>query len=586
MENNDNNRTPKHGYPTKRIRPNRLSRTGRGDTQKASPDAEALPDGQRQASGRSKYTHARVKQAKKGEKKQGEKKQRGIAAIVNKWFDRVMGAMRSDGLSEAEAEYAPHRTTRDFLWNSLGSAAWALVFPVVTIVSTQLVGVDQAGMISMAFVVGILLMFIGNYGVRTYQVSDIDSEYSFRDYQAMRWITCILMLAVGWIWCFAKGYSSEMFNISMGIILYKLVDALADVYEGRLQQVDKLYLAGISQTLRSVLALVAFCIALFLTRNGVIAAFAMAIVAAATFIVLTWPLTLMEAPPSKGFSMSGLVGLLKVCTPLFVAIFMFNLIENMPKFVMEGMLPYDNQLYYNAIYFPAQMILIIAQLIYKPLLLRMAGVWQDASKRIKFDLIMLGLIAAIALITVVACIIMRWIGVPILSFLYGVDFSSYRGLLLLMLVTGGIVAAVDFLYQVITIMRRQKDVTVLYVIAFGFSLFIPYLLIRYAQLEGAVLSYVIIEAILFVLLVWEYFRIRFEMSRSGKAANLNSDSGSHDASEHEHINFIDLIDPGDAEIDAHATSEVVEEPRKMRPSEKRAERERREEIIRKRTHRE
>ncbi|MCI9129731.1 MAG: lipopolysaccharide biosynthesis protein [Eggerthellaceae bacterium] len=519
-----------------------------------------------------------------------EHKQNFIARMANQWFDRVMGAMRGDGLSAAEAAYAPHRTTRDFIFNTAGAASWAMVFPVVTMVSTQLVGVEQAGMISMAFVVALLLMFIGNFGVRTYQVSDMDEHHSFKDYQVNRWITCLAMVLVGWIYCSCRGYASEMFQISMAVIAYRCVDALADVYEGRLQQVDKLYLAGISQTIRSLLALVVFCIVLALSRNSVAACTAMFIAALATFIVITWPLTLLETPRSRGFSMRSLMELFKMCAPLFVAIFLFNVIENMPKLVMEGMLPYDNQLYYNALYFPAQMILIAAQLVYKPLLLRMAGVWQDASKRLKFDLILGGIVLVIVAITAITWLIMAWVGVPVMSFLYGIDFEEYRSLLYLMLVTGGITALIDFLYQVITIMRRQKDVTVLYCISFFFSLFIPILLIGYTELEGAILSYLIIESILCVLLVWEYFRIRqglsSERKRGGSASGNASADDASDPGEHARTTFIPLIDPADPEIseaEGYEGAVEEEEPRPLRPSEKRAIREHREEVMRRRT---
>jgi hypothetical protein len=213
-----------------------------------------------------------------------------------------------------------------------------------------------------------------------------------------------------------------------------------------------------------------------------------------------------------------------MCAPLFVAIFFFNVVENMPKFAMEAQLTYDNQLYYNALYFPAQMILISAQLVYKPLLLRMAGVWQDTAKRMKFDLLLLGLLAVIVAITAIVALIMAGIGVPVLSFLYGVDFEPYRSLMFIMLITGGLQAAIDFLYQAITIMRRQKDVTVLFVMTFIFSLFIPILLVGYAGLEGAVLSYLFIEAILFILLGWEYFKIRMEAVRSAKSARATQNT--------------------------------------------------------------
>ena len=73
------------------------------------------------------------------------RKQNWITRQVNQWFDRVVGAMKGDGLAEQEAIYGSHQTTRDFLWNSIGTACWSFVFPVVTMVSTQLVGVEQAG---------------------------------------------------------------------------------------------------------------------------------------------------------------------------------------------------------------------------------------------------------------------------------------------------------------------------------------------------------------------------------------------------------------------------------------------------------
>ena len=435
-----------------------------------------------------------------------------IARAANRWFDRVMGGIADGGLSEQEEQYAPHRTKRDFIWNSIGVGAWGMVFPILTMIATQLVGVEQAGMFSMAFVTGSLLMIIANFGVRTYQISDVEETHSFADYQVNRWITCVLMVVIGLIYCGIRGYETEMFYISLGVYLYRMVDGLADVYEGRLQQVDKLYLAGISQAIRSVLALVAFAVLLLVTRNMVVASFAMALAAAASFVVVTYPLTLLETPKSRKISFGSVASLFKNTAPLFLALFLYALIDNMPKFVMEGALSYDNQLYFNALYFPAQGILITSQLVYKPLLVRMAGVWQDQSAHRKFDLIMVGILAVIVVITLANVAVMAWIGVPVMSFLYGVDFEPYRGLMFIMLAAGGVTAAIDFLYQTITVMRRQKDVTTLYLVTFGFSLFVPILLVMFTGLPGAILSYLIVMTLLFVLLVWEYLRIRRDLA--------------------------------------------------------------------------
>ena len=443
-----------------------------------------------------------------------------VTRKVEAWCSRVLGAVSGDGLAEQEAEYASGRTTRDYVWNTVGVGLWGMVFPVLTIVVTQLAGAEQAGMFSLAFVTALLLMFVGNYGVRNFQASDLDEEYSFADYQANRVLTVVIMLVAGITYCKFRGYTDQMWLMSLGVYLYKAIDALADVYEGRLQQVDKLYLAGISQAFRSAAALIGFSLALLITRNVGVSSIVMAVIAALTFVVFTFPLAQLETPKSRRASAKRVIALLKQCFPLFVALFMYNLIDNMPKFVMEGALSYDNQLYYNALYFPAHAILLTSGFIYKPMLLKMANAWADPSKRKKFDLIIVVMFVIIVGITVVVAGAMSWFGLAIMSFLYGIDFEQYRGLCFVMLAAGGVTAGIEFLYQVITVLRRQRAVTKLYLITFGFSLFVPVLLVNFTGLPGAVIGYLIVMCILLVLLVSEYASIRMDLHRklTGKAA--------------------------------------------------------------------
>lgn len=443
-----------------------------------------------------------------------------VTRKVEAWCSRVLGAVSGDGLAEQEAEYASGRTTRDYVWNTVGVGLWGMVFPVLTIVVTQLAGAEQAGMFSLAFVTALLLMFVGNYGVRNFQASDLDEEYSFADYQANRVLTVVIMLVAGITYCKFRGYTDQMWLMSLGVYLYKAIDALADVYEGRLQQVDKLYLAGISQAFRSAAALIGFSLALLITRNVGVSSIVMAVIAALTFVVLTFPLAQLETPKSRSANAKRVIALLKQCFPLFVALFMYNLIDNMPKFVMEGALSYDNQLYYNALYFPAHAILLTSGFIYKPMLLKMANAWADPSKRKKFDLIIIVMFVIIVGITVVVAGAMNWFGLAIMSFLYGIDFEQYRGLCFVMLAAGGVTAGIEFLYQVITVLRRQRAVTKLYLITFGFSLFVPVLLVNFTGLPGAVIGYLIVMCILLVLLVSEYASIRMDLHRklTGKAA--------------------------------------------------------------------
>ncbi|MDO4596285.1 MAG: lipopolysaccharide biosynthesis protein [Coriobacteriaceae bacterium] len=483
----------------------------RGDIVVGSPSSRKCDPAERPA--QTVYRGAKPQRRAQRERRRPDRQQTFVARIVDEWWSRLLQSVFEGSLSEQEAEYESHSTKRDYIWNTVGIGVWGMVFPLLTVVTTQLVGAEQAGMFSMAFVTGTLIMIASNYGVRTFQVSDIDETSSFASYRVNRWITGIAALLLGVLWCAVRGYDTFMATVSMGVFVYKFVDGVADVYEGRLQQADKLYLAGISQAIRSVAVAAGFSAALFLTRSLSLAAIVMSAVAVASLVLLTAPLALLETEKSRRASAHEVLELLRHCFPLFAALFLFNLIESMPKFVMEGMLPYENQLYFNALYFPAQGILLAIGFVYKPQLLRLASIWANPRKRKKFDLVVIAVMAVIVLITGFTAVFMGWLGIPIMSFMYGLDFERFRSAAFLMIAAGGITAAIDFLYAIITVLRRQQDVMKLYLVSFAASVVAPVVLVALMGLTGAVISYLAVMALLLVLLVLEYVRVRREIAR-------------------------------------------------------------------------
>ena len=444
---------------------------------------------------------------------EGDRQPGPLARAVNEWWNRLISAVFGGKLSEQTEQYLAHQTKRDYVCNTIGQAAWGMLFPLLTMVSTWLVGAEQAGVFSMAFTVATLLLFLANYGVRTYQVSDLDETHSFLDYQVNRIATCALMILVGWAWCQFRGYDAQMFSVCMGALVFRAVDGLADVYEGRLQQADKLYLAGISQAVRCVLGLAAFSVVLLVTRNLAWASWGLAVGGVASLLLLSLPIAWFETDRSQPASVRGVRELFVQCFPLFLALFLYNLIDSVPKFAMEGTLSYDNQLYYNAMYFPAHAILMAAGFIYKPQLVRLARIWDDPEKHRRFDLLVLAMMGVIALITGATALVMGTVGIPLMGIMYGIDFEQFRSLAYVMVATGGVCACIDFLYQIITVLRAQEQVSRLYLIAIAFAVPVAMLLVNFAGLSGAVVSSLVSMAILLVLLVTEYFAIRRRMSR-------------------------------------------------------------------------
>lgn len=433
-----------------------------------------------------------------------------VVRLAEQWWDRLISAVFSGTLADQTARYAAHRTKRDYLFNSIGLGLWGVLFPLLTMIASQLVGTEQAGMFSMAFVYANLIQFVGMYGVRTYQVSDVDEMDSFGAYQLQRLLSCLLMMGVGYLFCRVRGYSGEMLGICIGTFAFRTFDAFADVYEGRLQQMDKLWLAGISQGLRCALGVIGFTLALVITRDVAIASTVMAVVALASLLMVSIPLAYFETPRSRSWELLEIREIFAECFPTFLATFLFSLIETVPKFAMEGALPYDDQLFFNAIYFPAQAIAMALGLVYKPQLVRLANIWADPNHRRRFDLVVIAISGVGVGICAIVFVFNMLFGVPILTVLYGADFAPYKTNLLMMVVAGGMTAVVDFLYQTITVLRRQEVATRIYLLTFGIATVLALVLVNTIGFAGAVWTYLLSMATLFVLLIAQYIVLRIK----------------------------------------------------------------------------
>ena len=81
-----------------------------------------------------------------------------------------------------------------YLWNAINAGLSAALCPVILMVMSRTNGVYDAGVFSIAFAVGALMVFVGQYGLRRFQSSDIHEKYTFREYHGMRFITCGAML--------------------------------------------------------------------------------------------------------------------------------------------------------------------------------------------------------------------------------------------------------------------------------------------------------------------------------------------------------------------------------------------------------
>ena len=131
-----------------------------------------------------------------------------------------------------------------FIWNLIGSTLNSFQSIIMLVFITRITNLIDAGIFSIAYTNSILLLNIGKFGMRNFQVSDITEEFNFFEYKFSRYLTTATMLIVSIIYIFftylTHNYSINKVLITFILCVYKSTDSIEDVYHGLYQKKGRL----------------------------------------------------------------------------------------------------------------------------------------------------------------------------------------------------------------------------------------------------------------------------------------------------------------------------------------------------------
>lgn len=389
-----------------------------------------------------------------------------------------------------------------YLWNLIGSGLNAIQSVIMLILITRACGLTDAGIFSIAYANAMLLQNISKYGMRNFQVSDIDSFFSFKDYKTSRIITSLAMIFISLIYVLIvsgkNGYSNYKSAIIICMCFYKLLDGIEDVYHGLYQGKNRLDVASKAASLRMITSLIVFAIFIFVFKSLLIALVITTVFSAAVCfftISITYPSFKTELIVRNE---SRLKKLLYTCFPLFLTAFLAFYIGNAPKYAIDRNLSDDMQACYGFIMMPVFIIELLNSFIYNPLIYKFTVTWND-KKMSSFRKLIYRQLLIIILITVLCEIIAYPIGIPFLSWLYNTDLSEYKIHFMILLLGGGAIALSGFLAIILTIMRKQMIVLINYIIVSAIAFFTSDIIISRYELKGASVLYFLLMFVLFII---------------------------------------------------------------------------------------
>lgn len=384
-----------------------------------------------------------------------------------------------------------------YIWNMIGSFLMAFQSVIMLMILTRTVGIIEAGIFTIANANANLSLNIGKYGMRNFQVSDIKEEFSFTEYKVSRFITSLLMICFALIFtsfsAYTNHYTFRKFSIILSMCIFKVVDAIEDIYLGMYQKLGRLDIASKIMSFRLILTILFFAFSIIITYDllfSLILSIFFTSILLFIFIMLTKNKVLNNAKDNSKINIEKVFLLLKQCFPLFVAAFLSFYIGNAPKYAIDSQLNDTLQACYGFISMPVFVIGLLNNFIFNPLLRDFSYMWQ--TKKIRRFVKSIIRQSFIIMIITIVCIVGAYIcGIPVLSIIYNTDLSNYKLELMILLLGGGFLGLVGFLTAIITIMRCQKVLIICYVIISLLICILSPICVAYAKILGASIIYLI-----------------------------------------------------------------------------------------------
>lgn len=392
-----------------------------------------------------------------------------------------------------------------YFWNICGNVGNAINSVVLLLLVTRILGKTEGDIFSLAWAIGQLALIVGVFQARIYQATDVTELYKFKQYFTLRIISCSAMCLYSVLYVLIKGYSHYEMMIILLVCFTKVVDAFSDVYGGWYQQKERLDLAGKAMSFRILFSMIAFAIILFVSHNLLLSCVGMLIVSILCFFAYDYRYylalkTIFRTRPDTTQS-KWMLHLISTCIPLFINGFLIITIFNAPKMAIDdamrtGLLEQGSQTYYNILFMPASVMNLIF-IIFRPMITQMAIEW-NRNKYKRFLKIALNIFLYLTGISVVVILCGWLLGIPVLSFVYGVDLSAFRSCLVILIIGGGVNTFVNVLDNALTVIRYHHVLSIAYIVTWIYSTVITPVFVNRMGIQGASYSFLTSMIVLLV----------------------------------------------------------------------------------------
>lgn len=315
--------------------------------------------------------------------------------------------------------------------NSIGSIVLMFGQWLISVLIVRMSGYEDAGIFSLAMTVSNVFSFFANYGLRNYQVSDVEGKFTQGQYMLARTITASLsVIACGIYLLAAGGYSpTERWAILL-YLLYSNVNVISDTLLGALQLRDRLDINGYSNTMRGILCFLAFVGTYLVTHDLLISLILMDLATLLLTVCYDWHCfcQVEQIRHWNAQDCRAAFCLLKVCFALMLSNIFPVITTALPRRSIQKLAGTEQLGYFSSVFTPTVLITTLVPSIIIALVPKMARAWADKDRSAFMKLILQNYSIAVGFV-ILAELAALIAGRPVMRLIFGASILEYYYLL-------------------------------------------------------------------------------------------------------------------------------------------------------------
>lgn len=359
---------------------------------------------------------------------------------------------------------------------------------LTTVLVVRLAGYEQAGVFSLAVSFSNVFFFIAKFGIRNFQISDTNGNYSSGEYLGARVLAALLALVAFFASLAVADFSLETVVACVAYMLFKLEEAVTDHQFSLFQHYDEYRAILFSYAAKGVFSLGGFVAGLSLFHSLLAAIMLMVIAYGVVMLLYDVRLLCRWERPSCSFAQA--VTILRRCLPLMIGTLIVPYMNFIVRYQVQNICGDELLGYYSSFAAIVVVMTTLASAVWTVLLPKISGDFQKGRyKQLALFLLQISAATCVAggLVVLAGMLLGPWA----FTVLYGAEILLYQDMILPVLLTSVLLTFSAFLSAVLVPLRQHTPMLLCNVAGALLCTVLTYPLITRLGLQGANLSYAV-----------------------------------------------------------------------------------------------